>query len=216
MVNSDKGFSGLIPFRQETNWKDVWEKAKKVQEGFKGISYPNRDQQNEAWQRFQSLRDEASKKAEDERNERRKNLERHRSEILHQVESARPNSLFGFDPINVENMKSYGKVLREAGQILSESKREMLGEHKQECFDAIQIMRDIHDAWWSDLKRERAKRHREFQERIRRNLEQNHERHRKATQALQHFQSKASDLRSQIASAWNDDWASRASGGFRS
>lgn len=50
--------------------------------------------------------------------------------------------------------------------------KEMFGEHKQECFDRIVEIQKIHDEWWSHLKQVRAA---EQGERIRANLEKNHE-----------------------------------------
>lgn len=194
------------------SWKDIWAKAAEIQAGFKGMRYPTKAQRDEAWERFNSLRDEASRRNQDESNNRRWKSESHRSTILREIESARPRTLFGFDPPDIEDMKALGQVLREAGQMLSRYKGEMLGEHKQECFEAIQDMRQVHDAWWEELDRARYKKRQEREARIRNNLERNYERHRKATQALESCRSHADELRSQIASAWNDNWASKAEG----
>jgi hypothetical protein len=176
------------------------------------MRYPTKAQRDEAWERFNSLRDEALRRNQDESNNRRWKSESHRSTILRQIESARPRTLLGFDPPDIEDMKALGQVLREAGQMLSRYKGEMLGEHKQECFEAIQDMRQVHDAWWEELDRARYKRRQEQEAKIRNNLERNYERHRKATQALESCRSHADELRSQIASAWNDNWASKAEG----
>ena len=194
------------------SWKDIWAKAAEIQTGFKGMRYPTKAQRDEAWERFNSLRNEASRRNQDESNNRRWKSESHRSAILRQIESARPRTLFGFAPPDIEDMKALGHVLREAGQILSKYKGEMLGEHKQECFEAIQDMRQVHDAWWAELKGNSSRRHDDFQSRVRNNLENNYERHRKATDALERHRARADELRSQIASAWNNDWASKAEG----
>lgn len=195
-----------------SSWKDIWAKAAEIQNGFKGIRCPTKAQRDEAWERFNSLRNEASKRHQDESNNRSWKSESHRSAILRQIGSARPTTLFGFAAPDVEEMKALGQVLREAGQMLSKYKGEMLGEHKQECFEAIQDMRHVHDAWWAELDKSRQRRRQEREAKIRNNLERNYERHRKATQALVHFRSRADELRFQIASAWNDSWASKAEG----
>jgi predicted nucleic acid-binding Zn-ribbon protein len=96
--------------------------------------------------------------------------------------------------------------------MLSKYKEEMFGEHKQECFQLIGEIREIHDRWWSDLKQHKSKKHSEFQERVRRNIQKNQERHRKATEALERMRSKASELQDKINSAWNDEFRSRAYG----
>lgn len=207
-----RGLSGIVGVVIPTclTWKDIWAKASEIQNGFKGIRYPTKAQRDEAWQRFNSLRDEASRRNQDESDNRRWKSDSHRSDILRQIESARPTTFFGFDPPDVNDMKALGQVLREAGQMLSKYKGEMLGEHKQECFEAIQDMRKVHDAWWAELDRARYRRRQEREARIRNNLERNYERHRKATQALAYYRSRADELHSQIATAWNDSWASKA------
>ncbi|MBU0477668.1 hypothetical protein KKC91_03775 [bacterium] len=217
MINfkTRRGFIGVMTIFVPTSitWGDIWAKAAEIQNGFKeGVCYPTKAQREGAWSRFNSLRDDISRLSKDERDSRRWKSESLKSEILSRVESARPDNLFGLHLVNIEEMKALGHVVHDAGEMLSEHKREMLGEHKQECFDAIQRMRGVHDAWWDKLKEEGSRRHEDFQSRVRRNLEGNYERHRKATHALEHCQNRADELRSQIASAWNDDWATRAEG----
>jgi hypothetical protein len=199
----------LIP--SSVTWGAIWGKAAEIQQGFKGIRYPTKEQREEAWERFNSLRDDASKQNQDENNKRRWRSESHRSAILHQISLARPAKLI-IDHPDVEEMKSLGQILHEAGQMLSKHKEEMLAEHKQECFETIQEMRKCHDAWWASLKGAQYEKHQERDAKTRENLAKNYERHRKATQALAHFRSCADKLRSQIASAYNDDWASKAEG----
>jgi hypothetical protein len=200
----------LVP--STVTWSVVWAKTGEVQRGFKGVRYPTLSQREQAWQRFNSMRDDASRLSKGERESHQWRSASFKDEILNTVESSRPNDLFGLDPVNVEDMKALGRVLREAGEILSQRKKEMLAEHKEECFHAIQKMRAVHDAWWAQLKHWKAQRHGDFQTRVRMNLEKNHERHRKATDALQRHRARADELRSQIASAWNQDWADRAEG----
>ena len=213
-LKTGRGFSGVVTVFVPTSvtWGDIWAKAAEIQNGFKGIRYPTKVQREEAWQRFNSLRDDASRLGKDERDSLRWRSGSLKSEILSKVESARPDTFFGSHLVNIEEMKALSGVLHESGEILNEHKKEMLGEHKQECFEAIQRMRVVHDVWWDKFKEEKSKRHDDFQARVRRNLEANHERHRKATDALEHCRAKADELRSQIASAWNDDWADRAEG----
>ena len=213
-LKTGRGFSGVVTVFVPTSvtWGDIWAKAAEIQNGFKGIRYPTKAQREEAWQRFNSLRDDASRLGKDERDSLRWRSGSLKSEILSKVESARPDTFFGSHLVNIEEMKALSGVLHESGEILNEHKKEMLGEHKQECFEAIQRMREVHDVWWDKFKEEKSKRHDDFQARVRRNLEANHERHRKATDALEHCRAKADELRSQIASAWNDDWADRAEG----
>ena len=152
---------------------------------------------------------ERVKSSEDHRRFRSRQLA---DDILSEVEGSRPCSLFGFLPPDIEEMKGLGRKLRNAGQILSNHKREMFGEHKQECFVSIQEMRKVHDAWWEMLTQHRSQSFEERQARIRANLEKNYEQHRKAAAALESCRAHADELRNQIASAWNDEFRSRAEG----
>jgi FMN-dependent NADH-azoreductase len=149
------------------------------------------------------------KSSQDQRQSRSRQLA---NDILSEIEGSRPCDLFGFMPPDVEEMKCLGRKLRDAGQRLSSHKREMFGEHKQECFDRIQEMRKVHDAWWEMLTQHRSQSFEDRQSRIRANIDQNYERHRKAAAALESCRTHADELRNQIASAWNDDWRSRAEG----
>ena len=149
------------------------------------------------------------KSSQDQRRSRSRQLA---NDILSEIEGSRPCSLFGFMPPDIEEMKCLGRKLKDAGQMLSRHKGEMFGEHKQECFSGIQEMRKVHDAWWEMLTQHRSQSFEERQARTRANLEKNYEQHRKAAAALESCRAHADELRDQIASAWNDDFRSRAEG----
>ena len=95
--------------------------------------------------------------------------------------------------------------------MLTAAKDEMIAEHKQECFRALQEIRRSHDACWAEIRQLRLKRRSEQQERAQANLEKNRERLEKTLEALRYFQECAQELREKIASAWNEDWKLRAS-----
>ncbi len=194
------------------NWPRLWGEAKEIQEGFRGVKFPSRDDHQRAWERFNAIRDEMSRRSQDQKKERFRRSDELKSEILSEVESARPNDLFGFSPVNVEHMKMYGRVLKEAGQMLSRHKQEMLGEHKQECFGEIQKMHEVHDAWWESLGVERAKSQADQRARTLANIERNKERYRKTSEALAKTRDFISRISDDIANAWNDDWKSDAEG----
>ena len=193
-------------------YKDFWAHAREISQMFKTLKPLLQKDRERLWGKFNSICEDAKRKQNSEHEAREFKSEQHRDSILHEAERARPNSLFGFMPPDVEEMKSLGQVLRNAGAMLSKHKTEMYGEHKQECFDRIQEIRHVHDAWWEELKGHKAQKHEDFQARVRANLERNHERHKKATQALESCRRSADRLRDQISSAWNDDWRYKAEG----
>lgn len=194
------------------DYRSFWAHAKSISQLFKQLKPIKRDDREGLWSNFSSICDETKQKQQSEHNERVWKSERLRNDIFSEISSAEVNTFFGFDPPDVEEMKRLSQVLKRASRMLTENKKDMLGQHKQECFSRIQDVRRSHDSWWDELKRHRNRKHEEFQARVRRNLEKNYERHRKATEALRSCERSADELRGKISSAWNDDWAVDARG----
>ena len=194
------------------DYRSFWAHAKRISQLFRELKPLRKEDREDLWSRFSSTCDETKKKQQSEHQDRVWKSERLRGDILSEISSAEVNTLFGFDPPDVEEMKRLSQILKRASQMLSDNKREMLGKHKQECFSRIQEVRRSHDAWWADLKRYRDRKHEDFQAKVRANLEKNYERYRKATEALRACERSADELRDKIATAWNDDWASDARG----
>lgn len=188
-------------------YKEFWAHARQVSDMFKALKPLRREDRERLWEEFSSVCEEVKRKQHSEHDSRKFKSEQHRGDIIQEAESARPCWL---DTPDVDEMKALGRVLRNAGSMLSKYKEEMFGEHKQECFERIKEIRRIHDAWWEELKRHRSKRQEEFQLKVRGNLEKNYERHRKATVALRRMRNHADDLRDKVNSAWNDDFRDRA------
>ena len=188
------------------DWNVFWDKAKEIQDGFRSVRYPTKEERETAWRRFNKLRDEASRRRSQEKKADHGTSMSYRDEILSQVESARPRNLSGFDPPDVEDMKAYGASLREARRKLSANKASMLGEHKKDCFEALVEMQKVHDLWWEDLKKHRERNREDRRARILKNIEENRERYRKTAEALERTRAYVDDLRNKIASAWNDGW----------
>jgi len=191
-------------------YKDFWVHARQISEMFKTLKPLRKEDRERLWEKFNSVCEEVKRKQRSENDDRKFKSNQHRKDIISEAERARPCSLFGFDPPDVQEMKALGGVLKSASLMLSKYKDEMFGEHKHECFERIQEIRHIHDLWWQEHNRHRSKRQEEFQERVKSNLEKNYERHRKATDALHRMRNHADDLRDKISSAWNDDFRDRA------
>jgi len=197
-------------FRRQ--YKDFWAHAGQISQMFKTLKPLGREDRERLWEKFSSICEETKRNQQSEYESRKFKSEQHRNDIIREAESARPCSLFGFDPPDANEMKALGHVLRNASAMLSKYKEEMFGEHKQECFERIREIRRVHDSWWEELKRHRSRRQEEFQRRVRANLERNYERHRKASDALCRLRNHADNLRDKIRTAWNDDFRDRAYG----
>ena len=211
-----------------TDWKSVWNLAAEIRDVFKVVRYPTRGQKDREWERFSRISKRASEAATEDRKIREFRSAQHHDRILELVGNSHHKPIidmvFFWDQTTVEDMKRWGQKLSQAGQMLKEAKHEMLGEHKRQCFDAIAEAREANDAWWSSYKRacasrweEKAERHRQFldsrqerREKARANLESNRQRFAKAADALVHCRRRCDDLRSKIATAWNDKFRDQA------
>ena len=103
-----------------------------------------------------------------------------------------------------------GQALKNAGDLLGKFKHEMIAKHKKSCFDHIQKIRKTHDAAWESVKSEKPRKQSETESRVRKNLEANYERYRKAAGALENFQIGRSHIRTFLASCENPEKAERA------
>ena len=140
-----------------------------------------------------------------------------RNEILSEANSAeyRPieDAIFFFDRTTVEQMKVKARLLKEAFEKLSESKGEMLGEHKRECHERLREVRESHDIWWSRYKETWDQRHTDHQEaretkreRIRTNLDKNREKLRNAEERLEKVRESVVENRSKLDETTSEKW----------
>jgi len=151
MIPSAQGWP-YIGFRPN-DWRPVWAKAATIQQVFNsGIRYPTKELREQAWLRFNELRNEASERNNAEREHVRHMSTSHCKDILKEAEHARYSSMqdviFFFDQTTVEDMKLKGRILAKAMKMLSERKTEMLGEHKKECFERFEEIKKTHDFFW--------------------------------------------------------------------
>lgn len=214
VIHENEGIGGALTFFLPGHtWANKWRLAAEIQEGFNSnVQYPEKAERDEAWQKFYSLRGELARRSKEDKDWRQHISGLHKSQILWKVGNSKPDNFFGFSIVDVEKMKMYGAKLNEAGTMLSENKHEMLGEDKQECFEAIHQMREEHNIWWESLHAEKDKRHSDFKARVKHNLEQNYERLQKAKDALGRFRDQADKLREEIVTAWSEDWRERREG----
>lgn len=194
------------------NWKEIWSKASEILQAFKEVKYPLKSQHDEAWKKFKTLHDAASKLSKDEREQRKVTSEALMKEISEMIQKALPVEELVPEPSNEDKMKGLGHLLNEAGKRLGECKQDMLTEHKQECFNEIQKIRELHDKWWAEVKKEKVKRREDYLNSVRENLKKNQERLEKANQAYESCKKHVEELKEQIANSTNESWVLRATG----
>jgi len=196
----------------ERQHKEFWNHARQISHMFKTLKPLRSEDRERLWEKHNAACEKVKLAQESRRQERESYSRQHRSDIIREVESARPFSGLFFSPPDVEEMKRLGRVLKDAGQLLSKHKQEMLGEHKQECFERIKEVKHVHDLYWEEFTRHRSRKQEDFHQRVRANIDRNRERLRKAVDALRRAKSHADTLRDDIASAWSDDFRDRAYG----
>lgn len=191
-------------------WREMWDLAARIQEGFKESRYPSKTEKDAAWSKFAALRKMASRRQQEEWRIRTGQSRALRDEIMAILDGARPGELTIADRSASDRLKALGLELKRAGDRLTELKEEMLAEQKQECFKALQDVRRAHDSLWSEIRQLRDKARTEQHERAEANLAKNRDRLEKALQARTYFQERVKELHAKIASAWNEEWKTHA------
>jgi hypothetical protein len=215
IMPDDSSFLGIGVCRQD--WRPFWALAKDVQEGFNsGVRYPTKQLRQDAWERFNGLRNEASRRANAERGHLEAKSQHHRDVIFGDCRgigwSAFSDAVFFFDQTTVDQMKARGGYLANVMKYFSEHKLEMLGEDKKACHERIQEVKEEHERFWSQYRDAKNARRGERAERCRANLEKNREKYRNAANALERFRNKASELRDKISESNSDKWTGIWSG----
>lgn len=193
-------------------YKDFWIHAKQISEMFKSLKPIKKEDRENLWDKFNSMCDEMKRKQTSEYDSHKIKSDDHKHTIISEIRSAQVNSIFGFDPPDIQEMKRLSGVLRNAGALLSRYKNEMTREHKQECFERIQETQKEHNAWWESLTNHRSRNRENYQEKLRSNIDKNRERLRKSTDALERCKNHVEELREKIRDAWNDEYIDMAEG----
>jgi len=200
------------PIRQNlpiiTKYQDFWNKAKEITGLFKKLKPLARDDRDLLWTRFNTLCREVKENQKPEYGKLESVSRGHFDEIIKQVELAR----FPVEapPRNIHALVERGQALKTAGDLLGKYKHEMLAKHKKACFDRIQEIRTVHDALWDTLNAGKPHPKAENVNRVRKNLEVNNERYRKAVTALENFQLTAEHIRRFLASCDDPEKHARA------
>lgn len=213
------------------DWRPIWSQCALIQDGFRSVRYPSVADRQAAWERFAQVRREASRLKVLEDDLVRDRSDGRRSEILRLCERARWSRLldtvFFFDRTTVDEMKQLSGLLSQARGILSGHKADMLGAHKQECFEAIKEAQATHDEFWERYKAELGRRQSEYHERqaerarrqvewdarqqnrndrIRENIDSNREKLSRAISALYRQRERASEIEERLRETASAKW----------
>ena len=203
---------------RRSDWKRFWNYAKQIQEKFNsGVKFPSKEERQIAWTKFNSLRNEASRRSEIEKTHIESSSKELRDEIFSICSDTKYvpvyDVLFFFDKANTWQVKKWQEYVRKAGQKLSDNKHKMLGRHKQECWELIQEIRESHQLFWDkhneaweERKRNNESKKQEFIDRINRNIVKNKHNLEKANDALERQESRLSDLQYKLSDTESDKW----------
>ena len=193
------------------DFRPVWEKARDIQAIFNnGVRFPKIEMREKTWERFRTLRDEASQVFQEQQNQIRGHSAERRNDILSEAKSAEydalQDALFFFDRTTVDGMKVKARQLKEAYEMLSRYKGEMLGEHKRECHERLLEVRESHDRWWAQFKETTSERQGDRREKIETNLEKNREKLRNAEERLEKVRESVEENRSKLDETTSEKW----------
>ncbi|MCR8559303.1 hypothetical protein KXD93_16720 [Mucilaginibacter sp. BJC16-A38] len=216
------------------SWETIGDLMKEIQEDFKSVRYPTRQDRDSAWQEFFELRQEIFLK----KNQRFEHVSGNHKDMLFDMlggleywqlrEGLRQMFFTELNVIKAEVIEN-GKKLNEAGKYFSSVKHEMTGDDKSTVFNKIKEIRESHDEFWTNFKdrsqelheakEDRRKDYEERQERKERaknslieNIENNREKLEKAEHALAKQELHRDDLEEKLESAYSDSFRERCDG----
>ncbi|MGQ0446563.1 MAG: hypothetical protein ACT4O2_15950 [Beijerinckiaceae bacterium] len=235
-----------------TQWRPIWDEIKQISGEFKNVRYPTRVARQAAWDRFQSLVQRVKQRQAADRREfdSRASASAERKEhILQAARDATPICLLTDDILGIlesivnigvdamtlgalpgghtddrlETLQYCSRRIKEGWALLEESKREMLGRDKAECFQALKDAQESLDAawqqwksWQSDQRQRRMEQRREkreeFEERVRSRIADLNERREHLYGVLAHKERHLDELHEKLASARSDDFRARVAG----
>jgi len=191
-----------------TKYQDFWNKAKPITALFKVLKPLAKSDRDLLWNQFNDVCREVKAKQKAEYGTLESLSEQHLGEIMELAEKA---SLPQGSPApEIHELVEYGQILKNAGDLLGRFKHAMIAKHKKACFDKIQNIRKTHDAAWVSVKTETLRQQPASESRVRKNLETNYERYRKAGVALENFQIGRGHICTFLATCENPEKAANA------
>lgn len=208
-----KNLSSLTgPIRENrpiiTKYQDFWNQAKRITALFKELKPLAQSDRDLLWKQFNAHCWEVKEKQKAEYGTLESLSQGHFDEIMNLAERAQLPP--GSPSPEIHELVERGQVLKNAGDLLGKFKHEMIAKHKKTCFDHIQKIRKTHDAAWESVKAGKPRQQSEAESRVRKNLEANYERYRKAASALENFQIGRGHIRTFLATCEIPDKKAKA------
>ncbi len=202
------------------DWRPVWALCREIQETFKGYrGFETKEQHQEAWQRFNELRQKASRLADIEKEKFASQSERLKDDIVAEARATYWSKSADFfigavlGHTEAEEMKDLQRRLNAAGRKLSENKARMTREDKEACFEAISDSRKSHDSFWEKYKEVIQHRQEEFQRKrstwlasVQANISKNQDKLNGAKDALSRVRQRIDELQDKLSETKSPKW----------
>ena len=191
-----------------TKYQDFWNQAKLITALFKELKPLAQSDRDLLWKQFNDLCREVKEKQKTGYGTLESQSQGHFDEIMKLLEQAQLP--IDAPALDIHGLVERGQALKNAGDMLGKFKHEMMAKHKKSCFDHIQKIRKTHDASWESVKAGKPRQQSETESRVRKNLEANYERYRKAAGALENFQIGRGHIRTFLSTYENPEKAAQA------
>jgi hypothetical protein len=197
----------IIPIREDrpiiTKYQDFWNKAKYITDLFKGLKPLAWDDRDLLWKQFNAYCKEVKENQKSDYNALESLSQGHLETITKLAELA--ELPYNSHTLEIHELVERGQALKNAGEMLGKFKHQMIAKHKKICFNRFQKIRKTHDMAWESKKVTAPQQQSKTESRIRKNLEANYERYRKAASALENFQISRNHIRTFLASCENPE-----------
>jgi hypothetical protein len=197
----------INPIREDrpiiTKYQDFWNKAKHITDLFKALKPLARSDRELLWKQFNACCKEVKEKQKSDYNAWESLSQGHLEEIMKLAELAElPNNS---PPLQIHELVERGQALKNAGEMLGKFKHQMIAKHKKICFNRLQKIQKTYHMAMESKKAVTPQQQSKTKSRVRKNLEVNYERYRKAASALENFQISRDHIRTFLASCENPE-----------
>jgi hypothetical protein len=184
-----------------TKYQDFWNQAKHITDLFKELKPLAHGDRDLLWKQFNAYCKEVKEKQKSEYGALESLSQVHQDAIMKLAELSELPP--GSPPPQIHELVERGQALKNAGEMLGKFKHQMIAKHKKICFNRLQKIRITHDMAWESKKALTPQQQSKTKSRVRKNLEVNNERYRKAASALENFQISRDHIRTFLASCEN-------------
>jgi hypothetical protein len=203
----------INPIREDhsiiTKYQDFWNKAKNITSLFKELKPLAQGDRDLLWKQFNACCKKVKEKQTSDYNALESLSQGHMEAIMNLAELAELRN--DSHPLQVRELVERGQALKNAGEMLGKFKHQMIAKHKKICFNRFQNIRKTHDMAWESKKATTPQQQSKTKSHVRKNLEVNYERYRKAASALENFQISRDHIRTFLASCENPEKVAQAS-----